>query len=79
MAAYTSARALHVGMPIGAIYKIWATSGVAVTAVRATLLSSDSLTPATGGGVHLDSLLHDDKQRHATRNALMASVGPLEA
>ena len=51
MAAYTSARALHVGMPIGAIYKIWATSGVAVTAVRATLLSSDSLTPATGGGV----------------------------
>ena len=45
------ALALHVGMAIGAIYKIWAASGVALTAVRATLLSSDSLTPATGGGV----------------------------
>lgn len=45
------ARILAAGVAVGVVYGIWAASGVALTAVLATVLFGESLTPTMGLGI----------------------------
>ncbi len=42
---------LRTGMPLGAAYGIWSACGVALTALLATLVLDESLTPLMGVGI----------------------------
>ncbi|WP_374946189.1 DMT family transporter [Agreia sp.] len=44
---------LRLGMPIGVAYGIWGAVGVAATALLATAIFGEALTPLTGAGVAL--------------------------
>jgi small multidrug resistance pump len=45
--------ALHLGMPLGVAYGVWAACGVALTAVASRLLFAEPLTRVMGVGVVL--------------------------
>lgn len=48
--------ALHLGLPIGVAYGIWAASGVALTAVVSRVVFDEPLTRLMGVGIGLISL-----------------------
>ena len=52
LGAFVSLAALlRMGTPIGVVYGIWAASGVALTAIVASLLFAEPFTPAIGVGI----------------------------
>jgi small multidrug resistance pump len=54
LASFTMMAALlRLGMGVGVAYGIWAACGVALTAVLATVLFGDPLTPMMGAGIAL--------------------------
>lgn len=51
VAFYTLSQTLRLGMPLGVAYGVWGASGVALTAILATLIFGETFTPLMGLGL----------------------------